>query len=148
IDEETIWRSFLGILKGTDNPVLIHYGAFETSFLKRLASRYPLSAEDASYVEAILKRAVNLLTITYAQIYFPTYSNGLKEVARHFGFQWSNPSASGLQSIVWRQQWEEKNNPLMKQTIITYNKEDCEALELVTHAVERVAIFAERRDQS
>src|ERR1019366_310364 len=32
-------------------------------------------------------------------------------------------------------------------TIITYNKEDCEALELVTHAVERVAIFAPRCDQ-
>jgi hypothetical protein len=31
--------------------------------------------------------------------------------------------------------------------IITYNQEDCEALELVTHAVERVAIFAQRRDQ-
>jgi predicted RecB family nuclease len=147
-DEETIWRSFLGILKGIDNPVLIHYGAFETSFLKRLASRYPLSAADASYVESLLKRAVNLLTITYSQIYFPTYSNGLKAVARHLGFQWSNPSASGLQSVVWRQQWEEKTNPSLKQTIITYNKEDCEALELVTRAVERVAIFAERRDPS
>jgi hypothetical protein len=88
------------------------------------------------------------LAITYSQIYFPTYSNGLKEVARYLGFQWSHASASGLQSLIWRQQWEETADPSIKQTIITYNKEDCEALELVTRAVERVAIFAERRDQS
>jgi len=146
-DEEKIWRSFLGILQGIDNPVLIHYGAYETSFLKRLAIRYPTSTAETAFVDALIKRAVNLLTITYSQIYFPTYSNGLKDVARHLGFQWSHPSASGLQSVIWRQQWEETTDPSIKQTIVTYNKEDCEALELVTHAVERVAVFAERRDE-
>jgi predicted RecB family nuclease len=147
-DEEGIWRSLVGILQGIDNPVLIHYGAYETSFLKRLAIRYPTSTADTGFVDALIKRAVNLLKITYSQIYFPTYSNGLKEVARHLGFQWSHPSATGLQSVIWRQQWEETANPSIKQTIITYNKEDCEALELVMRAVERVAIFAERRDES
>jgi predicted RecB family nuclease len=98
-DEEKIWRSFLDIVQCLDNPVLIHYGAYETSFLKRLAGRYLASPEDTAYVDALVKRAVNLLAVTYSQIYFPTYSNGLKEVARHLGFQWSHPSASGLQSL-------------------------------------------------
>jgi predicted RecB family nuclease len=40
-DEQRIWQSLLDILRGLDNPVLIHYGAYETSFLKRLANRYP-----------------------------------------------------------------------------------------------------------
>jgi predicted RecB family nuclease len=126
-DEERIWRSLLDVLRGIDNPVLIHYGAYETTFLKRLISRYAGSAADTVYVEALIMRAVNLLAITYSQIYFPTYSNGLKDVARHLGFQWSHPSASGLQSIVWRQQWEETADTSIKQTIITYNKEDCDA---------------------
>ena len=147
-DEEKIWRSFLDIVQRVDNPVLIHYGAYETIFLKRLATRYLASTADTDYVDALIKRAVNLLAVTYSQIYFPTYSNGLEEVARHLGFQWSHPSASGLQSLVWRQQWEETGDPLLKQTIITYNKEDCDALELVMHAVERVAIFAARPDQT
>ena len=146
-DEERIWRSLLDILHDIENPVLIHYGAYETSFLKRLGGRYPASIADAAYFEALVKHAVNLLSITYSQIYFPTYSNGLKDVARHLGFQWSHPSASGLQSVIWRQQWEKTTDPSIKQTIITYNKEDCEALELVTRAVDRVAIFAEPRDQ-
>src|SRR5262249_25903329 len=146
-DEEKIWRSFLDVLRSIDNPVLIHYGEYETSFLKRLASRYPSQAEDTAYVDGLIERAVNLLATTYAQIYFPTYSNGLKEVARYLGFEWSHPSSSGLHSVIWRQQWEETGDPSIKQAIITYNKEDCEALELVTHTVERVAIFVQRHDQ-
>jgi len=144
-DEETIWRSLLRVLERIDNPVLIHYGAYETTFLKRLARRYPDSAADSSYVSTLITRGINLLGITYSQIYFPTYSNRLKEVARYLGFQWSHPAASGLQSLVWRQQWEETRDTSIKQVLITYNREDCEALEVVTRAVERVAVFAQGR---
>ena len=116
---------FFRILLGNiDNPVLIHYGAYETIFLKRLARRYPDSTPDSSSISTLIARRVNLLGITYSQIYFPTYSNRLKEVARYLGFQWSHPSSSGLQSLIWRQQWEETADPSIKQTIITYNKED------------------------
>jgi len=144
-DEEGIWRSLLSVLGNIDNPVLIHYGAYETIFLKRLARRYPDSTPDSSSISTLIARRVNLLGITYSQIYFPTYSNRLKEVARYLGFQWSHPAASGLQSLVWRQQWEETRDTSIKQALITYNREDCEALELVTRAVERVAVFAEGR---
>jgi hypothetical protein len=50
-DEERIWQSFLDVLRGIDDPVIIHYGAYETHFLKRLQSRYPASPVDAAYVE-------------------------------------------------------------------------------------------------
>ncbi len=144
-DEEGIWRSLLSVLERIDNPVLIHYGAYETTFLKRLARRYSDSTPESSYIATLITRAMNLLGITYSQIYFPTYSNRLKEVARYLGFQWSHPVASGLQSLVWRQQWEETRDTSIKQVLITYNREDCEALEVVTRAVERVAVFAEGR---
>ena len=72
---------FFRILLGNiDNPVLIHYGAYETIFLKRLARRYPDSTPDSSSISTLIARRVNLLGITYSQIYFPTYSNRLKEV--------------------------------------------------------------------
>jgi predicted RecB family nuclease len=71
-DEETIWRSLLRVLQRIDNPVLIHYGAYETTFLKRLARRYPDSAADSSYISTLITRGINLLGITYSQIYFPT----------------------------------------------------------------------------
>jgi predicted RecB family nuclease len=39
-DEGKIWRKFLGILETIDKPVLIHYGSFETAFLKRMGERH------------------------------------------------------------------------------------------------------------
>jgi hypothetical protein len=58
----------------------------------------------------------------------PTYTNGLKEVASFLGFQWTDKNASGLQSIVWRKRWEEKQEDSLKNKLIIYNKQDCYAL--------------------
>jgi predicted RecB family nuclease len=60
-DEQRIWQSFLDILRAIDNPVLIHYGAYETNFLKRLASRYSGLTADTAYVDGLIKRAVKSL---------------------------------------------------------------------------------------
>src|SRR4029077_14320859 len=79
--------------------------------------------------------AVNILSLTYAQIYFPTYSNGLKDIARHLGFEWSESEASGLNTIIWRSAWERTQNPNFKRKLITYNAEDCEAAQRVAEAV-------------
>src|SRR5467141_104210 len=39
-NEGSIWREFLSKLIEVENPVLIHYGSFETVFLKRMRQRY------------------------------------------------------------------------------------------------------------
>src|SRR5437016_10155406 len=39
-DEGKIWRECLAILEGVGNPVLIHYGRYETTFLKAMAERF------------------------------------------------------------------------------------------------------------
>ena len=39
-DEGKIWREFLGILETVEKPVLIHYGSYETTFLKRMCERF------------------------------------------------------------------------------------------------------------
>ena len=98
-DEERIWKEFLNILSEADHPTLMHYGSYETTFLKRMHDRYGGPPKDSTLDEAIAS-SVNLLSVIYARIYFPTYSNGLKEIARFLGFEWCEPLASGLQSIV------------------------------------------------
>ena len=40
-DERTVWEGCLGVLSKIDNPRLIHYGSYETQFLKRMRTRYP-----------------------------------------------------------------------------------------------------------
>ncbi|HJX18970.1 MAG TPA: IS66 family transposase [Acidiferrobacterales bacterium] len=126
-DERTIWNELLGILGAVENPVLIHYGSYETVFLRRMCERYgePLKG---SVVAGAIRAAVNLLAMTFARVYFPTFSNGLKEIAGYLGFRWSDSAATGLQSIRWRHEWETATAPSTKQALITYNAQDCEAV--------------------
>src|SRR5262249_50587690 len=86
-------------------------------------------------VDRVLKSLVNVLSLVYAHFYFPTYSNGLKEVGACLGCSWSDPDASGLQSIVWRMRWEATHDAQWKQKLTTYNREDCAALKRVTEFV-------------
>jgi len=137
-DEREIWASFLRILARVEAPQLIHYGGYETVFLKRMKERYGAAGEGTAILEGLISNAVNLLSVIYARIYFPTYSNGLKEIAQFLGFRWTDSAASGLSSLVQRAKWESYADPGLKQGLIAYNAEDCEALERVTAAVARL----------
>jgi predicted RecB family nuclease len=137
-DEERIWRAFLETLSGIDRPVLIHYGSFETTFFKRMCDRYGSPTKD-SVVEKAISTSINLLSLIFAQIYFPTYSNGLKEIARFLGYEWGDPSSSGLQSIAWRHDWEASGDPKIREKLTVYNTEDCDALCLVSRTFGRIS---------
>lgn len=136
-DEERIWNDFLNVLSGISDPILIHFGAFETMFLKRMCRRYGGPPNDSAAAKAIAS-AINLLSVIYAQVYFPTYSNGLKEIARFLGFEWATSLSSGLQSIIWRHEWEASSNPVLRAELIAYNADDCKALSLVLHTLGRI----------
>jgi predicted RecB family nuclease len=133
-DERTMWECCLRVLSVIDNPQLIHYGSYETQFLKRMRTRYP-NIEGSSFLGHLISSAINLLSVIYAHVYFPTYSNGLKEVASYLGFRWSDAAASGLTALVWRSQWESSHDPSLKERLLVYNAEDCEAAERVTEAL-------------
>jgi predicted RecB family nuclease len=137
-DEEGMWRSFLDILSAIDHPVLIHYGRFETTFLKRLCDRYGGPPEDSAVAKAI-SSSVNVLSVIFAQVYFSTYSNGLKEIAQFLGFEWGDPSSSGLQSITWRHDWEASGDPTVREKLIAYNADDCKALCLVARTLGQIS---------
>ncbi len=133
-DEGRLWQEFLSKLAEIKNPVLVHYGSFETIFLKRMQQKYG-NPSNARNIMTSLESSINLLSVIFAQIYFPTYSNGLKDIARWLGFNWSAEDASGVQSIIWRSEWEQTSAPLPKEKLITYNSEDCVALEIVARIV-------------
>ena len=126
-EEELTWNDFLAILSKITNPHLIHYGGYETSFPKRMRERHGGPHADSPAAAAV-DHPTNLLSFIYAQIYFPTYSNGLKEIAGHLGFHWSGSLTSGLEPIVWRHRWEISRDPAVKQTLLDYNRQDCEGL--------------------
>jgi len=133
-DEKMIWTSTLEILSKINNFQIMHYGSYETIFLKRMSERY---ADElySSFVNKLINESINILSVIYSHLYFPTYSNGLKELARYLGFQWSDDGASGLNTLIWRSQWELTKNLNFKHKLVTYNVEDCIALEKITFMV-------------
>jgi len=131
-------QSLLHTLEQVENPQLIHYGSFETVFLERMKGRYGEAAGNCAFLDRLIAESVNLLSVIYAKIYFPTYSNGLKEIAQHLGFQWSASTASGLSSLMWRRDWEISHDDNLKQKLITYNSEDCEATERATAVITKL----------
>ena len=62
-------------------------------------------------IDRALDKAVNVLSVIHACVYFPTFSNGLKDVGRYLGCTWTDEDASGLQSLVWRARWEQTSEP-------------------------------------
>ncbi len=132
-DEKRIWDAFLGLLATVENPRLIHYGSFEATFLRRLHARYGCPANEVA--EQAIARPFNLLSLIFAHIYFPTYPNGLKDLARFVGFEWSDPTAAGAQAVVWRSEWEQSHDPALKHKLVEYNADDCEGLRRVTDFV-------------
>jgi predicted RecB family nuclease len=137
-EEKEIWVSFLETLAKIETPQLIHYGSYEIAFLKRMKERYGETVEDPISLDRLIVESVNVLSAIYAHIYFPTYSNGLKETAKYLGFQWSETNASGLNALMWRLEWELSKDSSLKQRLVTYNAEDCEALEKVASAIAQV----------
>jgi predicted RecB family nuclease len=131
--EETIWKQFLDFLRAFESFTLLHYGSYETEFIERMSRKY--ADTNDTFIKKIKQNTLNLLSLIYANIYFPTYSNGLKEIGKYLGAKWSSDEASGLQSLVWRYKWEETKNDEFKQKLLTYNIEDCLATHVVAQAI-------------
>lgn len=132
-DEGKIWQEFLAILQTVEKPVLVHYGRYETTFFQKMSGRHGEPTEGSENAKTI-GSAVNAISVLFAQVYFPTYANGLKDVAAYLGFNWSEAESAGLKSIMWRFCWEESKLADFREKLITYNSEDCNALRVLMHA--------------
>jgi predicted RecB family nuclease len=136
--ERALWENCLRELKAIGNAQIVSYGAYETRFLKQMKARYTLAPEDVEFVDRLIERAVNLVGRIYGKIYFPTYSNSLKEVGRYLGFAWAWPRASGAAAPLLRRVWELGADDGIKRELIEYNMDDCRAAAKVAEAVVRI----------
>ena len=137
-DERVIWEDCLSALKEIGNPQIVSYGAYETRFLKQMKERYVSAPDDVEFVDRLIKTSVNLVSCIYGKIYFPTYSNSLKEVGRYLGFEWTWPQASGAAAPLLRRAWELGADDGLKRELIGYNMDDCRAAATVAEALVRI----------
>jgi hypothetical protein len=134
-NECDIWRGCLAALKEIDNPQIVHYGAYENRFLKHMRERWKPTGSDVEFVDRLIEGSVNFLATMYGRIYFPTYTNGLKEIARWLGFQWTWRQASGSLAILLRRSWELTSDDGLRRELIAYVLEDCRATTIVAKAL-------------
>jgi len=125
VDEAQIWQQFLSFLNDYPDAPLYHYGNYESKAIDILGKRYNTN------VVYLQNRLINIVNSIFGKIYFPVYSNRLKEIGNYLGATWSSSDASGIQSLVWRYLWEESQNEKHKKLLIEYNLGDCIALKLL-----------------
>lgn len=135
VDEETSWQGLIDLILTYPDSPIYHYGSFESTAFEVLSKRYNTK------IDSFKNRLINLNTFIFGKIYFPAYSNGLKELGRILGMKWSHINASGLESIVWRDNWESGREEY-KTNLLTYNEEDCVALNILLNELTRIQISA------
>jgi hypothetical protein len=127
-EEETkVFELFAETLSQFPSGHIFYYGPYERRVFKRIARHFGPTLSGR-----LDRQCTNVLSTLYAKIYFPTYSNSLKDVAATLGYVWQVPMPSGLQTVVWRHQWEVTHDPALKAALLAYNRDDCQALRLVT----------------
>jgi predicted RecB family nuclease len=135
-DEESAWKNFISVIEQHGNCPLFHYGSFENKAILKLGERY------GTPTKTIIERLLNVNTCIYGKIYFPVYSNGLKDICNYLGLSWSSPNATGLQSIVWRHEYDQSKDDSYRELLQTYNLEDCLNLKGLTEHLRLIAADA------
>jgi predicted RecB family nuclease len=136
-EERNIFTEFVEAICQLPDYRVLHYGTYEAVALRRMKAKLPEYLHPK--IEAILERATNVTSVVRPHIYFPTYSNSLKDIGRFLGFEQTHKGATGLQTIVWRKTWETSGDPALKANLVRYNEDDCRMLQRVCEFIGRLS---------
>ncbi len=131
-DEGQIWQQFLEKAREYPEALIYHYGSYELRAIKKLKDRYNTDLQN------IESRLLNMNSCIYGKMYFPVTVNSLKQIGKFIGASWTIPNSSGLQSLVWRYYWDINKDIKYKEFLLTYNREDCYALKLLTDELTKI----------
>lgn len=139
-EEELIFNRFFREVARYGDAPIFHYGSYEPKALLQVQKTYGLD------VKPFADRLINVNASIFGKMYFPSRSNGLKDLGAVVGATWDSPDASGLQSLVWRYCWEDTGSEEVKQRLVEYNRNDCHALRLLTSELREIGRAAQSRD--
>ena len=125
-EENQIWQQFLEKIKEYPEAPIYHYGSYELRAIEKLGDRYNTD------IQGLKNRLLNINSCIYGKVYFPVTANSLKKIGKFIGASWTLSNSSGLQSLVWRYYWRTTGDIKYKEVLLTYNREDCNALKLLT----------------
>lgn len=137
-EEEITACNFWDFLKDTDEAVYYVYSDKERSTLRHLKEKYGLDEQTFEKYKLSEFDLYSRLVVGYSD--WPTFSYGLKYIARWVGFRWRDPDPSGVNSIVWYNEYlKDPSDQDKLQRIIQYNEDDCQAVIVLKEYFEKTA---------
>jgi predicted RecB family nuclease len=128
-DEGDVFALAWAFLNSDPEAHVFYYSKFERTSYRVLADRYPAVCSRAE-VEALFapSRATDLLgDVVQPHTEWPTHSLGVKALAKWCGFSWSDVDPSGASSIAWFDQWLRTRDPVHRERLEAYNRDDVRA---------------------
>ncbi|MBI3621787.1 MAG: TM0106 family RecB-like putative nuclease [Nitrospirae bacterium] len=136
--EERAVREFWDYLAQREDAVYYVYSHKERTTLRRLMEKYGLEQRVFErYVQAEYD-LYQKLVVDYSD--WPTYSYGIKQIAKQVGFAWRDVDPSGVNSIVWYNDFlSDPSRREVMTRILEYNEDDCRAMVAVKRYFEERA---------
>lgn len=143
-EEEATVRAFWAFLACAEDDVYYVYSPKERTTLKHLMDKYQLDPAPFATYEAREFDLYHDLIVEYSD--WPTYSYGIKQIAKLIGFKWRDPDPSGANSIAWYNEYlANPSNEAALTRILQYNEDDCWAMVAVKDYFEQADPEADDR---
>ncbi len=128
-EEGKAWLDFIAFLAQYPDAPIYHFGWYEIEVMKRMGTKYG----NLDVAERIIERQMKDLLITIRDaVIFPLHFYSLKDIAKLLGFNWRNADASGINAVMWYEEYLTNRRKKSKlQDIIDYNEDDCRATYVV-----------------
>lgn len=117
--DEQLSSDFTRFLNDHKDYIFYHYGHYEQSIF-----------ED-KWVDLPKVNLVNIEKIIKDSMVLPVSGYSLKNIAKIFGFRWSNKDANAMQSMCWYSNYLETKDKKYLDMSIEYNQDDCLALHFI-----------------
>jgi uncharacterized protein len=116
--------------------IIYHWHNYERVHLQKMAQRHNLQQAKFDLIFSNMRDLYKDATSTFA---FPTYGNGLKEIAPYIGYTWKHKEVNAMESIAIYLQYvkDRQTNKEKMQKVIDYNNDDCEATLLIKDWLEK-----------
>ncbi len=127
--EKEMFQEFIRWVVSNKDYTIYHWHNYEKTHLQRLTERYDFSKE----AEPILQNMRDLYKDATSNFAFPTYGNGLKQIAAYIGYKWKHADVNAMESIALYFQYiqDPTKNKEKLEKVIDYNQDDCTATMLI-----------------
>ena len=128
--EKKMLLEFLEFIKKQNDYVIYHYAPYEKTHLTTMMKKYEI---DEATKKTVLDYLIDVHKVARNSVAFPTYGNGLKQIAPYLGFSWRHKDVSATESISMYLDYvgNSEEGKVKFQKIIDYNEDDCVATRVI-----------------